>query len=175
MGHIANGDTLGDLYNGLYAQLDGSDRTLVQEGRVKVLTAITLAGPATAATPQAEVPLGALAVPTPLNGTANPRPYRIVGATFTSNGALAFDPTNNATLNIITRDATGTVTATAATVTTTATGTGTLVQYQTVAIPVTAANAIVPAGGSVSYSIAKGGSGVAVTAGGILTVFAVMA
>lgn len=75
-----------------------------------------------------------------------------------SSAALTGDPTNNAVITVSKRDAAGANLTTLGTLTTTASW----VAGTSVSFTLTAANLAVVAGGSLTFSIAKGGSGVAV-------------
>jgi hypothetical protein len=72
--------------------------------------------------------------------------------------ALTGDPTNNAVLTLSSRDASGATQTTVATLTTTASW----VAGTPVAMTLTAANVAIVAGGSLTLTIAKGGTGVVV-------------
>jgi len=78
--------------------------------------------------------------------------------------AITADATNNATITVSKRDSTGGNLTTVATLTTNVAGLGgaTLAQRATAAFVLTGANTRITAGSSLTFSIAKGGTGVVV-------------
>lgn len=88
---------------------------------------------------------------------------------FTPGAALTSDDTNYATVSLVYNDGAGggdTVVASATTKTSGSGGTGSWVADTPVVIPITAANAVVPAGKNLQFKVAKTASGVVVPAGG---------
>jgi hypothetical protein len=95
-----------------------------------------------------------------------PAAARILSVTFVpTSGGVTADNTNFATVTVSTRDSAGATLATVATLTTTITSSGNLTQYAGKALVLTAANQLVSAGSTVTFSIAKSGTGVIVPAG----------
>ncbi len=79
-------------------------------------------------------------------------------------GGITADNTNNATVTLSKRDSAGANLTTVATLTTNTT-LGNIVQYAAVQMTLTAANVAVTAGSTLTYSVAKGGTGVVLRAG----------
>lgn len=94
-----------------------------------------------------------------------PRVGIIRNIRLTAQGAsIVADPTNNATITVSKRDSLGANLTTLGTLVTTAAGLGiaTLAQRSTAAFVLTAANVRVATGSTLTFSIAKGGTGVVV-------------
>jgi hypothetical protein len=97
-----------------------------------------------------------------------PAAGRVKSVRMTQSGAGTANASNYAVVNLIKRDPTGTTSATVATRATSTTG---LAQYSgtgATAFTITEANAAVEAGGSLSLSITKAGTGLSTTAGIVL-------
>lgn len=79
-------------------------------------------------------------------------------------GTITADPTNNAVITVSKRDSAGANLTTLGTLTTNSAGLGgaTLAQRATAAFTLTAANVRIAAGSTITFSIAKGGTGVVV-------------
>lgn len=109
--------------------------------------------------------------------TANPFTYVYAGTTYTFSGrimlveywptgALTAGNTNYATINVSSRTSAGVADSVIATVNTKlVVGTGNWTAFQPVSIPITAANAVVAAGGGITYDISKASAGVTVPSG----------
>ncbi len=91
---------------------------------------------------------------------------RVMLVQFWPTGALTAHNTTYATINVSSRTSTGGSGSVIATVNTKITvGTGDWTAFQPVTIPVTAANAVVAAGGGITYDISKASTGVTVPSG----------
>lgn len=171
MGILSDGQNVRDALQGLLAGNDGADRSRISDLHVKTVTALSSTAAATAANPMVEVPIYAPQVVTQPDGSAASSAFKIVGATITSAGAITADNTNYATFAVNTYTSAGATKTVAASLATTTTGSGTFAAFQTIAMSLTAANVIVPAGGCITVEVTKAASGVVVTAGACFTVF----
>ena len=99
-----------------------------------------------------------------LSTVAGQRLYRVNNVYYVATtGGITGDPTNNATINIFSRNATGGNQLLVASLTTTVANTVT--QGAGIAFAMNSANILLPAGATITWSITKGGTGVIVRAG----------
>lgn len=154
MGQLVATKFFGAL-RGLFSALDVSDENLIKNTLIRPKASGHVTDGGTAGTAQTETWVWQ-------NTTGNN--MRVVQATVTAPIAVTADPANNATFTVTKRDAAGINPAVVATNVTTAGGTGSLVAFLPVALPLTVANVIVPAGGQLTVLMSKAGTGVAVAA-----------
>lgn len=126
---------------------------------------------AMASTTTAETGLSISIPAAPANLGTVARAFQVNQITYTPlTGAITNDNTNNAVITVSYRlSATGGTLTTLGTLTTSITALGaTIAQWQSVAFTLTTANLLIAAGATLTFSIAKGGSGVVVRGGTIV-------
>ena len=99
-----------------------------------------------------------------------PRRTRVLFAYYVPAAALTADNTNYATITVSARDAAGGNKTTIASRTTQITGSGNWTAWVPVPLTVTAVTSHVAAGGTITYEVAKAGTGVQLPAGSVFLV-----
>lgn len=156
MADISNGSQLKGVVYGLYSPDSSTGKAVLDD--VVVAKSVTVG--AKAADAMASTATSETAIWT--NNTG--RSIRVLAVSYSTTAALTADNTNNAVITISSYTAAGGGKATVA-VETTNVASGNWVAFTQKAITVTVANAVVENGGTLSLTIAKGGSGVVVPAG----------
>lgn len=154
-----SGQTLKDDGYGLFAGETAADAARIATSLVQRIECPSFTDAATAGTAVTESPL--------VNFPAAmfPNGVKIVAATFTTPIAVMASDTTFATVTLASRNAAGGGSTTIGSQTTKITGgTGNITAFVAQPLTLTAANVIVPAGGSITLAVAKASTGVALTA-----------
>lgn len=169
MGQVGSGLELLDTLWSRLGGLDGADRTWAMYPQVKTLRGIV--GTATAAGSACQVAIGSPTLPTnPFGGSAVTTQFRVVGWRVQLPAALTAHDTDYATLTLNHYTSAGGSATAVGAMSTTIAGTGNLAAYEVETGSVTAANALMPAGGTLGCVITKAGSGVAIPAQTVIEV-----
>lgn len=152
------GTQIMDAVNGLFPVVDSTDKARIKAFFQKTLhVEVTDGGTAGTATVEKVVWR---------NNTGFT--VRLVSCHLSTPVAVTADNTNNKTFTLSQRTSAGGSQLTMATLTTNV-AQGSLVAYSPVALTLTAANVIIPAGGVITHTMTVGGTGVAIASGGATT------